>query len=63
LADGKRWDSLVSLATIMKIQNDLNGQKLSTLQPSSPGLLGHEEGVAEGRLDRLPEGSVQLLCR
>ncbi|PVG00648.1 hypothetical protein CPB86DRAFT_782483 [Serendipita vermifera] len=63
LADEKRWNSLVSLANIMRLQNELQAQKVSGLQPGSKGLLGHEEGLAEGRLDRLPEGSIQLLCR
>lgn len=57
LADRKRWDALVALGGIMKARNG------GTETQQIANILGHEEGAAAGRLDRLPEESIPLLCR
>jgi LETM1 and EF-hand domain-containing protein 1, mitochondrial len=60
LGDKKRWDALLSLGRVLQLKEELD-----PALKSSQGLplLGHEQGTAEGRLDRLPEGSIPLLCR
>jgi LETM1 and EF-hand domain-containing protein 1, mitochondrial len=69
LADVKRWDSLVALGGVLALRDGLDkGRVQSQVFGSSAGagslpVLGHENGVLEGRLDRLPEGSIPLLCR
>lgn len=60
LADRKRWDALTSLGHILHLGDSLNP---NTQLDQAPALLGQEQAMADGRLDRLPEGSLPLLCR
>jgi LETM1 and EF-hand domain-containing protein 1 len=60
LGDKKRWDALVSLGRVLQLREGLDPALKSN---EGLPLLGHEQGTAEGRLDRLPEGSIPLLCR
>lgn len=69
LADVKRWDSLVALGGVLALRDGLDagraqGQMFgSSAEAGALQVLGHENGMLEGRLDRLPEGSIILLCR
>lgn len=60
LADKKRWDSLISLGKLLQLRD---GQDSALKMNEGLPLLGHEQGTAEGRLDRIPDESLKLLCR
>ncbi|KIM24481.1 hypothetical protein M408DRAFT_75783, partial [Serendipita vermifera MAFF 305830] len=65
LADVKRWDSLVALGGVLAVREGADAgreQAFGTAASAIP-VLGHESGMREGRLDSLPEGSLQLLCK
>ena len=61
LADVKRWDSLVALGGVLALREGLDASRGQAF--GSAPVLGHESGMQEGRLDRLPDGSIPLLCR
>jgi len=67
LADIKRWDSLLALGRILALREHLGAGRAANFDAVTMGdvapVLGHESGVQEGRLDRLPEGSLPLLCK